>query len=83
VHGLGDGLHDETALAYKENMLNPDDLDPPRPTLKPLDMQPMSVGELKDYIASLEAEIARAENMITKKEAHKSGIEGLFGKPKG
>jgi uncharacterized small protein (DUF1192 family) len=63
-------------------MINPDDLDPPRPTLKPLDMQPMSVGELKDYIAALEAEIGRAEKMIAKKQAHKSGIESLFGPPK-
>lgn len=62
-------------------MLNPDDLDPPRPTLKPLDLQPMSVDELKDYIAALEAEIKRARDMIGKKEAHKSGIESLFGTP--
>jgi uncharacterized small protein (DUF1192 family) len=60
-------------------MLNPDDPDPPRPVLKPLDLQPMSVQELKDYIASLEAEIERARNAIAKKEAHKSGIEALFG----
>jgi uncharacterized small protein (DUF1192 family) len=64
-------------------MINPDDLDPPRPTLKPLDFQPMSVGELKDYIAALEAEIKRAREAIGKKEAHKSGIESLFGAPKG
>ena len=63
-------------------MLNPDDLDPPRPTLKPLDLQPMSVGELRDYIKALESEMARAEGMIAKKEAHKSGIESLFGPPK-
>jgi len=59
-------------------MINPDELEPPRPTLKPLDMQQMSIGELKDYIAALEAEIKRARDMITKKEAHKSGIENLF-----
>jgi uncharacterized small protein (DUF1192 family) len=58
--------------------MNPDDLDPPRPTLKPLDLQPMSVEELKNYIAALEAEIERADTMIAKKEAHKSGIENLF-----
>lgn len=60
--------------------LNPDELDPPRPSLKPLDLQPMSVAELRDYIAALESEIARAEAAIAKKEAHKSGIEGLFKK---
>ena len=43
----------------------------------------MSVGELKEYIAALEAEKKCAQDMITKKEAHKSGIESLFGAPKG
>jgi uncharacterized small protein (DUF1192 family) len=62
--------------------MNLDELDPPRPVLKPLDMQPMSVGELKDYILSLEAEIERAQGMIKKKEAHKSGVDSLFGGPK-
>ncbi len=62
-------------------MINPDELEPPRPALKPLDLQQMSIGELKDYIASLEAEINRCLAMITKKEAHKSGIEGLFKTP--
>ncbi|MGE3624274.1 MAG: DUF1192 domain-containing protein [Bdellovibrionales bacterium] len=64
-------------------MLNPDDLDPPRPVLKPLDLQPMSVVELREYIVSLEAEITRVRDAIAKKEAHKSGIEALFGTPKG
>ena len=62
-------------------MLNPDDLEPPRKgSARPVDLQPMSVNELRDYIASLEAEIARAEQAIAKKEAHKSGVEALFGK---
>jgi len=64
-------------------MINPDELDPPRPTLKPLDLQQMSVHELKEYIAALEGEIKRARDTIAKKEAHKSGIESLFGAPKG
>ncbi len=63
-------------------MINPDELEPARPVLKPIDFQPLSVGELKDYIAALEAEIVRAETAIAKKEAHKSGIESLFGAPK-
>ena len=60
-------------------MIDADDLEPQRKTLKPLDLQQMSVGELKDYIAALEAEIARAEDMIAKKESHKSGVDALFG----
>ncbi len=59
-------------------MINPDDLDPPRPVLKAVDFAPMSVEELQDYIVALEAEIARAEQAIAKKKAHKSDIEGLF-----
>jgi uncharacterized small protein (DUF1192 family) len=64
-------------------MVNLDEFDPPRPALKPLDLQQMSVGDLKEYIESLQAEIKRAHDMIAKKEAHKSGIESLFGPPKG
>ena len=59
-------------------MINPDELEPARPVLKPLDLQQMSVGELKDYIVSLEAEIRRAKAAIDHKEAHRSGLDGLF-----
>ena len=45
---------------------------------KPKDLQPLSIGELRDYIATLETEITRARAMIEKKQAHKSGVEGLF-----
>lgn len=61
-------------------MLNPDDLDPPKPKEKRRDLQPMSVEELEDYIASLQAEIARADETIARKKAHHDGIEALFGK---
>lgn len=59
-------------------MINPDDLDPPRPVLRPLDLQTMSIGDLKTYIAALEAEIDRTQAMIEKKEAHKNGADSLF-----
>ena len=59
-------------------MINPDELEP-RPVLKPIDMQQMSVRELNEYIGQLEAEIIRAEQAIAKKEAHKSGVDALFG----
>ena len=64
-------------------MINPDDLDPPRPKTKLRDLQPMSIEELEEYIASMVEEIARADEMIAKKKAHKSGIEALFGKTEG
>jgi uncharacterized small protein (DUF1192 family) len=59
-------------------MINSDEIEPVRTSFKPVDLQQMSIDELNNYIASLEAEIARAEAMIAKKDAHKSGIEGLF-----
>ena len=61
-------------------MINPDEIEPQKPNVKLRDLQPMSVQELEDYIAALESEIARADAMIAKKQAHKSGIEALFGK---
>ncbi len=61
-------------------MINPDEFEPKKPAAKPRDLQPMSIEELEDYIAALEAEIHRADEMIAKKQAHKSGIDALFGK---
>ena len=58
--------------------MNPDELEAPRPALKPVDLQQMSIADLHNYIAALDAEIGRAEEMIQKKEAHRSGIENLF-----
>jgi uncharacterized small protein (DUF1192 family) len=60
-------------------MINPDDLDTPQAKVNPRDLQPMSVQELETYIAALEQEIIRADAMIARKQAHKNGIEALFG----
>jgi uncharacterized small protein (DUF1192 family) len=58
-----------------------DELEPRKPaTAKPRDLDTMSVQELKDYIAGLEAEIARAQAKIQAKESHRSGAAGLFKK---
>ena len=38
----------------------------------------MGVSELEDYIAELEAEIARARATIDSKQSHRSGAEALF-----
>ncbi len=59
-------------------MINPDDLDPPRPTLSPVNLEGMSIGDLKEYIVSLETEIARAKAMIDSKQSHRSGADSLF-----
>lgn len=60
--------------------MNPDDLDPPRPVLKPVDLQIMSVQDLEEYIAKLNVEIERARTMIDQKQSHKSNAESLFKK---
>jgi len=58
-----------------------EELEPRRkaPTLRELDT--LSIGELKDYIAELEAEIARVKAKITAKQAHLSGAGSLFKTP--
>ncbi len=59
--------------------LNRDDLEPPqrkKPTA--VDLTPMSVMELQDYIAGLEAEIARARAAIAAKDAHRNAAAAFF-----
>jgi uncharacterized small protein (DUF1192 family) len=58
--------------------MDSDDLEPqrPKPTLKNLD--PMSVEDLRDYIASLQAEIARAEANMAAKSTHLAAAASLF-----
>lgn len=62
-------------------MINPDDLDPPRPAAaKPRDLQSLSVRELKAWIAEMEADIERARRAIAEKEKHRSAVDSLFGR---
>ncbi len=49
---------------------------PRRVPLLPLD--PMGVEELQAYIAELQAEIARAEVAITRKQDHRGAAERFF-----
>jgi len=60
--------------------LDTDDLEPRKkpPVLKNLDE--MSVAALEDYIAGLEAEIARARSAINAKRASRQGAEAFFKK---
>ncbi|MCY4397325.1 MAG: DUF1192 domain-containing protein [Rhodospirillaceae bacterium] len=58
--------------------MDTDDLDPvAHPAGKP-DMDLMSIGELNDYIAGLQAEIDRARAAIAAKQNYKSGAESFF-----
>ncbi|NBP71922.1 MAG: DUF1192 domain-containing protein [Alphaproteobacteria bacterium] len=44
------------------------------------DLDPMSIGELNEYIDEMHEEIERVRAEIAKKEAHRSGVESLFKK---
>jgi len=57
-----------------------EELEPRRKSAQRKLLDPMSVGELQDYIAELEAEIARVRKAIDAKQSHRAGIEGLFKK---
>lgn len=58
-----------------------DDLEPRKAKPVPKDLTVLGVAELTDYIAGLEAEIARARAAITAKEAQKNAAEAFFKKP--
>lgn len=55
-----------------------DALAPKSPGLVPRDLEAMSIAALGEYIAELEAEIARAKAMIDKKERARSAAAGVF-----
>ena len=55
-----------------------EDLEPRKAAPKPKDLDALSIEELTDYIAELEAEIARAKAKIAAKEAHRTGAAALF-----
>lgn len=58
--------------------MDPEDLEPRRAAAKPRDLDAMGVGELEDYLASLEAECARVKEKIAAKKAYLSGAANLF-----
>ena len=57
------------------------DEDEPKPKLRrvtPIPLDPLGVGELRDYIAELQAEIARAEAAIARKQDHRGVADSFF-----
>jgi uncharacterized small protein (DUF1192 family) len=44
----------------------------------PILLDPLGVGELRQYIAELQAEIARAEAVIAAKQDHRSVANSFF-----
>ena len=59
-------------------MFDEEDLAPQRQTPKPRDLTLLGIAELEEYIAGLEAEIARARAEIAAKQKQRGGAEALF-----
>ncbi len=57
-----------------------DDLEPLKKKSQPRNLDPMSVEELREYIATLKAEIARVEEKIKAKQSHASAAASFFKK---
>ncbi|WP_158745962.1 DUF1192 domain-containing protein [Acidisphaera sp. L21] len=58
-----------------------DEEEPPKPRrVAPLPLDPLGVSELRDYIAELQVEIARAEAAIGRKQDHRSAADSFFRK---
>ena len=55
-----------------------DDLEPRNRPPQKKNLEVMSVEELEEYVAALEAEIERARETIAKKRDHLSSADSLF-----
>lgn len=58
--------------------MDEEDLLPQRQKPKPKDLTLLGIAELAEYIAGLEAEIARARAEIAVKEKQRSGAAAIF-----
>lgn len=58
-----------------------DDTEPTKKKPAPKNLDPMSVEDLRDYIAELETEIDRARGQIAKKEAQRLAASAFFKTP--
>jgi uncharacterized small protein (DUF1192 family) len=58
--------------------MDEEDLLPGKKPAPPKDLSLLGIAELEDYIAGLEAEIARAQAEIAHKRQHRGGAEALF-----
>ena len=55
-----------------------DDLDPRQKKPKPLNLDEMNIDDLKEYVATLKAEIERVEAKIKAKQGHASAAASFF-----
>jgi uncharacterized small protein (DUF1192 family) len=60
--------------------MDDEDSRPRQKRIAPVDLDPMSIEEMNDYIAALEGEIARVRANIGAKQKHRSGADALFRK---
>ncbi len=60
--------------------MDPEDLEPRARKPAPKNLDEMSVAALEEYIAGLEAEIARARAAIAAKRSSREGAETFFKK---
>ena len=58
-----------------------EDLEPRNKVKKPKPLDDMSVGDLKEYVTALQAEIVRVEAAIKAKQAHLEAMNALFKGP--
>lgn len=58
--------------------MDTDDLEPQQKKPEPKNLDEMSIEALGEYIAELEAEIARVREVIAAKEDARSGAETVF-----
>jgi len=58
--------------------MDEEDLLPGKKPAPPKDLSLLGIAELEDYIAGLQAEIARAQAEIAEKRKHRGGAEALF-----
>jgi uncharacterized small protein (DUF1192 family) len=58
--------------------MDEDELLPARKPVPPRDLTLLGIAELEEYIAGLQAEIARTEAEIAEKRKHRGGAEALF-----
>jgi uncharacterized small protein (DUF1192 family) len=78
IAGAGRGVHRPPFARRLAMARDDDDLDPrsKKPQLKNLD--PMSIEDLRAYIAEMQAEIARVEDKIKAKQAHAQAAQSIF-----
>jgi uncharacterized small protein (DUF1192 family) len=68
----------KSGIERRREKMDEDDLLPGKKPAPPKDLSLLGIAELEDYIAGLQAEIARAEAEIAGKRKHRGGAEALF-----